>query len=71
MTNDRREHLVYLECPCCGDNGAISDADGYFTDGQSLICECAGWVSVSHDNDPWINNGDDACPEGARCWNDQ
>ena len=52
---------VYLECPCCGEEGAESDADGCFTDGQALICGCPGWVSVSEDEEPWINNGDTPC----------
>ena len=60
MTDDRRQ-CMYLECPCCGDDGAVSDAEGYFYDGQPLICGCVGLVSVSDDEDPWINNGDDAC----------
>lgn len=51
----------YLECPCCGDDGAVSDEEGYFIDGQGLICGCNGWVSVDHVDPPWINNGDDEC----------
>jgi hypothetical protein len=57
----------FLECPCCGDDGAQSDADGYFMDGQTLICGCSGWVSVSADDRPWINNGDQPCPAHAKC----
>ena len=55
--------LTYLECPCCGDNGAASDGEGCFVDGQSLICGCPGWVSVDSDgdDDPYINNGDAEC----------
>lgn len=58
--------LTYLECPCCGDNGAASDGEGCFYDGQALICGCPGWVSVDADgsDDPWINNGDAEC---AKC----
>ena len=55
-----------LECPCCGDDGAVS-VTGEFTDGQSLVCGCNGWVSVDEDDGAWINNGDDPCPEGAKC----
>ncbi len=51
----------YLECPCCGDDGAVSDDNGEFYDGQVLICGCPGWVSVNGDEDPWINNGDAPC----------
>ena len=56
--------LTYLECPCCGDEGAASDGEGGFFDGQPLICGCPGWVSVDadEDDDPWINNGDAPCP---------
>lgn len=55
--------LTYLECPCCGDDGAASDGEGGFYDGQSLMCGCPGWVSVhaDGDEDPWINNGDAPC----------
>ena len=58
--------LTYLECPCCGDNGAASDGEGCFVDGQALICGCPGWLSVDSDGDedPWINNGDAEC---AKC----
>ncbi len=59
-----------LECPCCGDDGAVADSRGRFFDGQSLICGCPGWVSVDSESDPWINNGDAPCPrceqEGVR-----
>jgi hypothetical protein len=58
--------IAYLECPCCGDDGAVSDADGLFYDGQPLICGCAGSISVDEE-DAWINNGDEECPEGAKC----
>lgn len=54
---------MYLECPCCGDDGAVSDSKGLFVDGQALICGCPGWVSVDSegDDDPYINNGDAEC----------
>ena len=56
--------MTYLECPCCGDDGAAADGEGWFFDGQPLICGCSGWVSVNadEDDDPWINNGDAPCP---------
>ena len=50
-----------LECPCCGDDGAVSTPDGEFYDGQALICGCVGWVSVDEDGEAWINNGDEDC----------
>jgi hypothetical protein len=55
--------LTYIECPCCGDDGAASDGEGWFLDGQPLICGCPGWVSVDSDGDdePYINNGDAEC----------
>jgi len=52
---------VYLECPCCGDDGSESDSDGLFYDGQALICGCPGLVSVDEDGDYWINNFDAPC----------
>lgn len=55
--------LTYLECPCCGDNGAASDGEGCFYDGQGLICGCLGWVSVDEDGEAWINTGDEKCPK--------
>lgn len=62
--------LTYLECPCCGDDGAESDGEGCFYDGQALICGCPGLVSVDADDsdDPWINSGDEPC---AKCANEQ
>ena len=48
--------LLVLECPRCGCDGAFADADGCFTDGQSLVCGCPGMVSVDSESDPWINN---------------
>jgi hypothetical protein len=60
------EHVPQtLECPCCGDDGAVSDASGYFTDGQPLMCGCPGMVSVDSESDPFINNGDEPCPKCA------
>ncbi len=55
--------LTYLECPCCGGDGAVSDGVGRFFDGQPLICGCPGWISLDADGDdePWINNGDAVC----------
>ena len=43
-----------LECTCCGDVGAVSDPRGYFSDGQDLVCECIGSVSVDAETDPYI-----------------
>jgi hypothetical protein len=54
--------LRCLECPCCGGDGAASDGEGCFRDGQQLVCGCPGWVSIDSDDDnPWINNGDEPC----------
>jgi hypothetical protein len=47
--------VTYLECPCCGDDGAESDSEGYFYDYQPLICGCSGHVNVDEDDDPWID----------------
>lgn len=54
---------VYMECPCCGDDGAESDEDGFFFDGQGLICGCHGWVSADED-ETWINTDGCACDSG-------
>ena len=54
------QERTYLECPCCGCEGAESQHDGLFSDGQALICGCPGWVSVDED-EAWINNGDLPC----------
>lgn len=63
--------ISYLECPCCGCEGATSDAEGWFEDGQELECGCLGHVSADSDGD-WseayiLINDDDPCPvcEGA------
>lgn len=58
---------TYLECPCCGDDGAESDVDGYFHDEQALICGCSGHVCVEEDGNVWINNGDEPCGPNAIC----
>ena len=59
--DDTPPQITMLECPCCGDDGAVSDHEGYFTDGQPLICGCPGWVSCDSETGPEINNGDEAC----------
>ena len=51
----------YLECPCCGDDGAGANEHGEFYDGQRLICGCPGWVTCDEDGAAWINNGDQQC----------
>jgi hypothetical protein len=54
--------MSYIECPCCGEEGAETDSNGEYFDGQLLICGCPGIVSVSEDDEePWINNGDTPC----------
>jgi hypothetical protein len=53
---------VYLECPCCGCEGAAGNGAGWFYDGQALICGCPGSVSLDEDGEAWINNGDGPCP---------
>lgn len=63
------EETVYLECPCCGDDGAQSDGRGMFLDGQPLICGCKGHVSCDSEPEPpyiWADdcdvNHDDVTP---------
>ena len=68
MTLSPERIALYLECPCCGDDGAVADEEGCFTDGQPLICGCPGWVSVDSENEPIINNGDEPC---TRCEDDE
>ena len=58
---------VYLECPCCGDDGAVGDERDEFFDGQPLLCGCAGCVSVDGEEDVHISNGDEPCPPAALC----
>ena len=60
---DGKEEIVksYIECPCCGDDGAESDIEGYFYDGQLLTCGCRGWLSVDEDGDVWANLVDEPC----------
>ena len=41
-----RAALVTLECPCCGNVGAIAT---YFEDGQETICGCGGTVFADGD----------------------
>jgi predicted RNA-binding Zn-ribbon protein involved in translation (DUF1610 family) len=56
-TIDRIESLlgsVSLECPNCGDTGAICGPDMTFYDGQPLECGCKGHVSVDAELDPYI-----------------
>lgn len=62
--------VMVLECPCCGDDGAVSDADNLFADGQGLICGCAGHVSVDSETDAWISMSDLVCLPGAKCHDD-
>ncbi len=45
-----------LECSTCGDIAAKPDRDVWFTDGQALICGCAGWVVVEEDGVAWVNS---------------
>jgi hypothetical protein len=63
MSSDR---LMWLECPCCGDVGAEADGEGLFTDGDSLVCGCAGSVSADED-DVSIVLSDDECGPEAKC----
>ena len=55
------EASQYLECPCCGEEGAEADEDGLFTDGQPLICGCAGCVTCDSENEPEVNAYDCEC----------
>jgi hypothetical protein len=52
---------ITVECPCCGDDGAVGDVHGRFWDEQPLTCGCPGHVCVEEDGDVWVNNGDEFC----------
>lgn len=54
-------YITYLECPCCGEEGAMSSPDGRFEDEQPLICGCPGHVSINDDGETWIDNGEGFC----------
>lgn len=51
------EFVLTLDCPCCGaDVAARADDDGYFYDGQLLLCGCKGHVSMdAEDLDPFVS----------------
>lgn len=55
--------VEYLECPCCGDEGAESDANGYFLDGQKLICACNGNVCCDSETEPYVLVDDCDCAD--------
>ncbi len=52
-----KPELRYLECPCCGDEGAFPML---YEDGQPTICGCGGHVSCGGEG-AWINVHDE-CP---------
>jgi len=54
--------MTTLECPCCGDDGADANEEGFFYDGQPLICGCVGHVVVDED-DIWVNAAECPCME--------
>lgn len=43
-----------IECPQCGDVGAVADSGGFFYDGQALVCGCHGQVSMCAETEPDI-----------------
>lgn len=57
------EYATELDCPCCGDVGALADADGYFVDGQALVCGCNGIVSCDSETEPAVSVDDCDCQE--------
>ncbi len=54
----------FLECPCCGDAGAVPNARGLYWDGQPLLCGCYGSVSCDSETDPWINDNCSCAGDG-------
>lgn len=57
------EYLEYLECPCCGNEGAQADEYGYFHEDQPLICGCDGCVDIDDDGEASITVFDDGDEE--------
>lgn len=51
------ENAFDLECPCCGDVGALWPQ----LDGDPLICGCKGHVSCDAEEPPYINADDCGC----------
>jgi hypothetical protein len=61
---DRIEGRDYLECPCCGGEGAEPDAEGMYADGQGTTCGCPGYVVVDSETPPYISGWDEGeCPK--------
>lgn len=52
-----------LECPCCGDVGARADMEGFFHDGDRLVCGCYGWVTADGETLYISGVGDEPCPK--------
>ena len=52
----------YLECPCCGCEGAESDDEGLFYEDQPTLCGCAVWVSVDDDVADLSWDDSEPCP---------
>lgn len=51
-----------LECPCCGDVAARADMEGFFHDGDRLVCGCYGWVTADGETLHISGVGDEPCP---------
>ena len=62
----------YIECPCCGCEGAYPGKDGLYYDGQPLVCGCPGAVRVDEDGPAdedcgvWVKNGNEPCQRCGR-----
>ncbi len=54
---------TYLECPCCGAEGAESNERGLYYDGQPLTCGCNGIVSCDAESDAYVSVDDCPCED--------
>lgn len=53
----------FMECPCCGDDAAWGNKGDLVSDGQPLACGCKGWISVSAEDEPYVDAYDCDCDE--------
>jgi len=56
--------MNYMECPCCGCEGAIGPE---YYDGDPLECGCAGQVSCSEGEAYIAIDTSESCPKHALC----
>jgi hypothetical protein len=54
-----RDSLRYLECPCCGDEGAFPTL---YEDGDPTVCGCGGTIKADGE-EAYISIDDEDCPK--------